>query len=767
MINARTVIWVLLIFVMSAWLVGKGKVSTEVTQFMPAVISFEDQLLHRQLQQGSASRLLIIALAGDTKTELAGINKKLSKGLRQNTLFNRIENGEIRVDQKEADWLFERRYLLSPAIKDGHFSVDALRQAFQQRFEELQSPLPLVNRSQLTSDPTAEFQALLKYWKPDHQFKRDQGVWFSLDGQKSLLVAETSAPAYNLKEQEATLQYLKKAFQKASENKLATMMVTGGPIFALESRDTIERESRLFSLLATLAIMSLLLLVYRSPGKVLISALPIITAVMAGVSAVLLFFGSIHGITLVFGITIIGVVIDYPLHLFSHLHRNESAEKSMRRIAPTLLLGAITTAVAYATFIFTDFQGLAQLGVFAIAGLIAGVAVTVLVLPAMLKTTGTKPFFTQNFSGLINRTNKLWPFLLTGMIIFVSLVFYQNRTFPWQDDLAALSPMPDALREMDMELRAQAGANDARYLLTVTDPDRETVLQKTELLLAELNRLKQNNVLRGYDAASLYLPSVKTQEMRQEFLLEKSELQENIQQALKDKAFRENAFLPFLADVEKSRRRAPVTMENYIEGAIQWRLENLLYQVNGKWVSSIPLTGINQIEPLQQVASGAVRLLDLKTATYERVADYRKSALRQLAWGGLAIVLLLAISLRDPRRIIRILMTLALAIAVDIAVLMLLGVRFSLFHLVALLLVTGIGLDYALFFTRPLNNTDEKLRTLHAVLVCAGSTILVFGILALSQIPVLRAIGLTTAVGVAASLVAAFTVTGFLKNKIE
>ena len=767
MINTRTVIWLLIILAMSAWLAAKGKVSTEVTQFMPAVINFEDQLLHRQLQQGSASRLLIIALAGDTQAKLAEMNKRLAEDLRHNRLFSKIENGEMRVDQKEADWLFDRRYLLSPGIKDGSFSEDVLRKAFKKRLEELQSPLPLINRSQLISDPTAEFQALLDYWQPDRQLKRERGVWFSRDGLKTFLIAETSAPAYNLEKQEITLQNLKKTFQKVNENKLATITITGGPIFALESRDTIERESKWFSLLATLAIMSLLLFVYRSPGKVLISALPILTAVIAGASSVLLLFGSIHGITLVFGITIIGVVIDYPLHLFSSLHGTESAEKSMRRIAPTLLLGAITTAVAYAAFIFTDFQGLVQLGTFAITGLVAGVAVTVLVLPGMLKATHTKPFFRQGFNGLINKTNKLGYFLLAGMIIFVSLVFYQNRTFPWQDDLAALSPMPDALRKIDQELRVQAGANDARYLLAVTDLDREAVLQKTELLISELNRLKQNNVLQGYDAASLYLPSVKTQKLRQASLPEKSDLQKNIQKALKDTAFKVNAFLPFLADVENSRRRIPITMENYIEGAIQWRLKNLLYQLNGQWVSSIPLTGISQVEPLRKIASGSVRLLDLKTATHTRVASYRKSALRQLAWGGLVIVVLLAASLRNPRRIIRVLMTVILALAVDIAVLMLSGVRFSLFHLVALLLVTGIGLDYALFFTRRFMDADEKLRTLHAVLVCAGSTILVFGILALSQIPVLRAIGLTTAVGVAACLLAAFSVTGIFKNRVE
>ena len=83
------------------------------------------------------------------------------------------------------------------------------------------------------------------------------------------------------------------------------------------------------------------------------------------------------------------------------------------------------------------------------------------------------------------------------------------------------------------------------------------------------------------------------------------------------------------------------------------------------------------------------------------------------------------------------------------AVLRGLGVELNLFHLVSLVLAAGLGLDYALFFDHAGDDRDEQLRTLHAVIVCSLTTLLVFSLLALSSIPVLRAIGGTVALGVA------------------
>ena len=62
----------------------------------------------------------------------------------------------------------------------------------------------------------------------------------------------------------------------------------------------------------------LLLLAYRSWKIPLLGALPLASAGIAGLASLVLLFGDrVHGITIAFGFTLIGVVQDYPIHFFS------------------------------------------------------------------------------------------------------------------------------------------------------------------------------------------------------------------------------------------------------------------------------------------------------------------------------------------------------------------------------------------------------------------------------------------------------------------
>jgi len=132
-----------------------------------------------------------------------------------------------------------------------------------------------------------------------------------------------------------------------------------------------------------------------------------------------------------------------------------------------------------------------------------------------------------------------------------------------------------------------------------------------------------------------------------------------------------------------------------------------------------------------------------------------------LAALGIAAILLAAtvwISLRQPRRVLRVLLPMALTTLLILAILRGCGVELNLFHLVALILAAGLGLDYALFFDHAGEDRADQLRTLHALIVCSLMTLLVFALLALSSIPVLRAIGSTVAIGVFANFVLALLV---------
>jgi len=119
------------------------------------------------------------------------------------------------------------------------------------------------------------------------------------------------------------------------------------------------------------------------------------------------------------------------------------------------------------------------------------------------------------------------------------------------------------------------------------------------------------------------------------------------------------------------------------------------------------------------------------------------------------MVCLLLVGLKSPRSAVLVLLPVLLAVILTMGLLVLLGELLTLFHLVALMLVVGIGIDYSLFFSRKETSEEDARRTFHALVVCAISTTTVFAILSSSEIPVLSAIGLTTSIGVVVSFVAA------------
>jgi predicted exporter len=175
----------------------------------------------------------------------------------------------------------------------------------------------------------------------------------------------------------------------------------------------------------------------------------------------------------------------------------------------------------------------------------------------------------------------------------------------------------------------------------------------------------------------------------------------------------------------------------------------------------VTFSGVEDLGALRAFAAAEpdTTLLDLRQASESLVARERGRMLVSLAVAAVALVGVIAFSLRSRARVLRVLAPMAVTTLVVVAVLRGAGVSFNLFHLISLILVAGLGLDYALFFEHAADDPVEQRRTLHAVLVCSISTLFVFALLATSSLPVLRAIGLPVTIGVVSNFFLALYLT--------
>jgi predicted exporter len=548
------------------------------------------------------------------------------------------------------------------------------------------------------------------------------------------------------------------------------------------SRDTIKSQVRLIFIISTLLIAILLLAVYRSFTALLLGFLPVATGILAGIASVSLGFGVVHGITLGFGTALIGEAVDYSIYLFMQSDHapddeNEQNRKTwVVRVWPTVRLGMLTSMFGFAALLLSGFPGLAQLGLYSVAGLIAAAAMTRYVLPHLLPAgfrirdvtnTGIK---LSHYAALATRLR--WPAMV--LLVASSVVVYQHHDHLWNEDLAALSPVSAADQALDTRLRAGMGAPDVRYVVVVSGDSQEAVLVATEKVSSELQTLVEKGALTAFDSASHYLPSQTTQRARQASLPASAELKPRLETAIKDLPVRPQVFAPFLTDAEAARNQRLLKRSDLENTSMAMAVDAMLLQQGPRWSALLPLTApesgnidvILMRAALNQAQVPNALFVDMKTETNRLYSTYMHEAIMLSQAGLLAIVILLLFVLRSPMRVMAVIAPLAAAVLTVTAGLTLFGQQLIILHLIGMLLIVAIGSNYALFLNWPQNGDEDSQKisphTYASLLFANVATVLGFGLLSLSSVPVLQAMGVTVAPGVILALIfsAVFARTG-------
>jgi predicted exporter len=748
----------LLLLAASAWvLLFHTRISTDLGYFLPRGASPAERLLVEQVREGAASRLILIGLEGGSEQARARASVELARRLRGNPLFAYVANGQQALEPNERALLFHHRYLLSPMVSAGRFSAEELAQALRARLDELASPLGALVKPDLAADPTAEFRAMAEVWGSGRHIPLRQGVWFSPDGKRALLVAATRAPGFDIDAQTAAVQAIRDA-DGAHASDGVRLLLTGPGVFSVQARDQIAGDAARLGVMDSLFLVGLLWLVYRSGRLIVLSFLPLLGGALMAAAAVSLLFGGVHGITLGFGSTLIGVANDYPIHLFTHMQPGTKLRDTLRHLWPTVRLGVLATVAGFSAMVFSGFDGLAQLGVFAVAGLFAAGLITRWVLPVISPDGFALPAWLDRGGRSLRLVGALRPLdPLVPALLLAALAYLLLSPHPlWDDDLGKLSPVSQRSKQLDAELRAQLGAPDLRKIIIVTGSTEQQALERSEALALRLQALETRGALAGFDMASRYLPSVKAQRERQAQLPDTATLRADLDQALRGLPFKPGLFEPFIADVSAARSLPPLTLSAVRGTALETRLDALLFRHDGQWQALVPLRGVADEAAVRDLLARwnqpGVFYLDLKRESDRLVGSYRQEALQLLGWGAAAIALLLTMGLGSWRRALRVMLPMAAAVAVTSTLLFAVEGGLSLFHLVSLLLVVGIAMDYALFFDRPAETVQEQARTLYSLLVCNATTVVAFGLLLSSHTSILAAIGSTVALGASLAL---------------
>ncbi|MEO8921834.1 MAG: transporter, partial [Caldimonas sp.] len=342
-------------------------------------------------------------------------------------------------------------------------------------------------------------------------------------------------------------------------------------------------------------------------------------------------------------------------------------------------------------------------------------------------------------------------FVALAVVAALALVFLPT---PWRGQLNDLSPIAAADLRLDAALRSDVGAPDAGTLVAVSAADEAGVLSAAEAVGTRLDELVRAGVISGYDSPARFLPSAATQRSRLQSLPDSATLAARLAAATDGGPLPADRLRSFLDDVAAARLSAPFDRAALDGTPLATAVDALLLRGDAirPWRALLnlqPVDGRPIDAPRLRAAlagMGGVQLVGIKVELDALYARYLHQAMWQAGLGALAVIALLAIYLRHARRLVSVLQPLVAAMLIVLGVLAASGTALGILHLVGLLLTMAIGSNYALFFDH-LRRRDVEEDTLASLLLANLTTVISFGLLATSRIPVLQAVGEVVAPG--------------------
>jgi predicted exporter len=787
--RGRFVVALAILVLLLAYVFLNFQVTTDISHFLPDRDDGELARLSREISESELSRTMILAVEAPNTTSALRASREFEAALRDEprvaTAVSFLEGGPAEGLDRALFELYESRRLSFLAsdvpTARARISDEGLRSAARELRDELAGPLsPLVSRV-APRDPFLTIPSLFERLERSRasRLRVVEGRFLSEDGRTAILFMGTRESAMDVRAQTPLLEGVSDAFARvASESDTPIRLNQSGlNRFATWAARAIEGDIKRVSIVSSILLCGLLLWLFRSLRFVGLATIPIVFGVLAGCAAVLAIFGRLHGITLAFGASLIGVSIDYVVHLYCHhsvVRPRGGARASLRAIMRPLATGAITTAAGFVALSASTLVGLREVACFAVVGILAAFLATVALVPSFIPGESTDVaardrltnWVGDGFRWLGRRRNGL-AFAPIVALVFVASVLPGAR---WNSDLASLNRMDPALIAEDDRVQSKvARFEQMRFIVSIGDSEGEA-LDTNDEVARRLREAVAADELGEYRSVASLLPGPRLQ--REVAMVAKGDptLPDRLRRIFHEAGYADGAFAPFLESLSDPQ---PEPM----------RFADLLASPAGSLIRSFRVrlgervAFITFLHDVKNADAIDARFANLPPALFLRQSDlfnaaqsaYQRSTIELLGLGLLAVLFLLGLRYREWRRIAVSFLPSVLAAGVTVSVLTLVGRGLDLISLTALLFVVSMGVDYSVFLIDANDERDPKAvaAALTGALLACVSTVGAFGLLAMSDHPVLSNLGLTAAVGIGTSLLLAPTTLVLVRPKSE
>ncbi|MFH6934046.1 1-acyl-sn-glycerol-3-phosphate acyltransferase [Flavobacterium sp. FlaQc-30] len=650
---------------------------------------------------------------------------------------------------------------------------DSIAATVDGNYKSIISPSGFITKDFILQDPLGiSFIALKKLQQLNigDDFTLDNGFVMTKDKKKLLLFITSDISSSETEKNSIFAEKLKSIQENLNQQFKGKTSVSyfGSALIAAANAKQIKSDIVLTTSIAMFTLMLILILFYRKILIPLIIFLPTVFGALFAVAFLYFVKEQISAISLGIGSILLGITIDYSLHILTHYKHNSDIKTLYKDITMPVIMSSSTTAVAFLCLLFVKSDALNDLGIFAAVIVMATGIFSLLIIPHLYNPKQ------DNFEHKKNAIDKLAHFsfhnnkILIGLCVIITIVCcftYNNVGF--NNDLSQLNFVPKDIKAAEKQLEESTSLTSKTIYVASYGGSMEEVLQNNNKLFGDLSAAKEQDKILNFSSIGGIVLSQEAQKEK----IEKwnsfwnAEKKENLKSQLISEGsklgFKPTTYSIFFDHLDFDFK--PISISDYLKvQALQ--LKEFVTEKNGFYtISTLVKVTPKQRDVFVKSTSAKDNIIAIdRQQMNETFFSTLKTDFNSLVnYSFVAVILILFFFFRRVELVIISCIPIALTGIVTAGIMGIFGIQMNIFSMIVCTLIFGHGVDFSIFMTSALQkeyssgkNEIAIYRT--SIILAVITTILGIGAMIFAKHPALRSISSVSLIGVFAALIITF-----------
>lgn len=655
---------------------------------------------------------------------------------------------------------------------------DSIAKQVENNYVSLVSPTSLVTKDFIKKDPLGiTFLGIKKLnaLNISKDFKLEDNYVVTKDGKNLLLFIEPKNKSNDTKNNEIfvnQLNEIKNNLNKEFKGK-TELSYFGSPVIAVANAQQIKKDIQNTVIISMSLLMILLMYYFRSFFTPIIIFIPTLFSVLLALLVLYFIKDKISAISLSVGAILIGITIDYALHILTHYKHNNNIEALYKEITQPIILSSATTAVSFLCLVFVRSEALKDLGLFASITVLFSAVLALIIVPQLYHPKEKSEKVNSNFIDKIGHYpyEKNKPLIIGCSIIIIACLF-GFRHVGFNEDIGDLNYIPKELKISEAKLEKLSDiTSKSIYTISYGNSEQEALSRNSDLSQF-LEKEKKDGKILSYNSIGNVVLSEKDQQKKVESwkkFWNQNKKNETISELVNNGnkfGFNTSAFDQFNQNLNKTY--STLSLKDY-EKIKAVQISEFLSQENGFYTVS------NVVKVDEKKRDAFIKDVEKK---HEAIAIDRQQMNENflgllkrdfntlINYSLLAILLTIVVFFRNFELTLLTMFPIVLTGVVTAGILYFLGLELNIFSTVVCTLVFGVGDDFSIFLTKAMQKEHttgkNELPTYRiSIILAVFTTILSIGSLIFAKHPALHSLALVALIGMLSVIIITSTLYPF------